>query len=143
MSHIAKIEIEINDLSALKAACVRLGLEFICDQRTYAWFGEHIGDYPIPEGFTVDDMGKCDHAIRVPGAAYEIGVIKRDRQWMLVWDFWRSGGLERVLGKSAGKLKQAYAASKAVMEARRKGYLVKEQVTKNGGIRITLSGGRA
>jgi hypothetical protein len=48
-----------------------------------------------------------------------------------------------VLGKSAGKLKQAYAASKAVMEARRKGYLVKEQVTKNGGIRITLSGGRA
>ena len=143
MSHLAKIEIEIKDLSALKAACVRLGLEFVCDQKTYAWYGQHVGDYPIPEGFTVDDMGKCDHAIRVPGAKYEIGVVKRDKQWLMMWDFWGSGGLERVLGRGAGKLKQAYAASKVVMEARRKGYLVNEQVTKNGGIRITLSGGRA
>ena len=131
MSHVAKIEIEIKDLSALKAACVRLGLEFVCDQQEFVYFG--------------GNKGKCGHVIKVPGAHYEIGVARKagGSGFELLWDPYFAGGLQKVLGAGAGKLKQAYAACKTVMEARRKGYLVNEQVTKNGGIRITLSGGRA
>jgi hypothetical protein len=142
MSHVAKIEIEILDLKSLRQACGRLGLEFMEGQTAYAWFGESIGDYPLPVGFTVADLGKCDHAIKVPGAEYEIGVVHRNGKYALLWDSWISGGLERVLGAGAGKLKQAYAVVKTICEAKRKGYMVKEQKTGTG-IRLVLSGGRS
>lgn len=37
MSHVSQIELEINDLSILKQACQRLGLEFCENQTTYKW----------------------------------------------------------------------------------------------------------
>lgn len=36
----------------------------------------HVGDYPLPLGFTVKDMGKCHHAVGFPGIAYEVGIIE-------------------------------------------------------------------
>jgi hypothetical protein len=137
MSHVAKIEVEINDLDALKAACHSLGLEFVNDQKTFAWYGRHVGDYPVPEGFTLEEMGRCDHAIRVPNAQYEIGVVKRRGKYTLLWDFYHAGGLETVLGKGAGKLKQAYALERVKKEARLKNYRYLERKTEQG-IRITL-----
>jgi len=138
MSHVSKIELEVNDLDTLKAACKRIGLEFIEGQRTYAWYGDHLGDYPLPDGITVDDLGKCDHAIRVAGAQYEVGVVKKNGKYTLLWDFWRSGGLEKKLGKNGGKLKQAYATERVGREARLKGYRVCEQKV-NRGIRLVLT----
>ena len=138
MSHVAKIELEINDLDALKAACQRLGMEFRCGQTSYAWYGEYVGDYPLPEGLTVRDLGKCDHAIHVPDAAYEVGILRRDKKYLLLWDFWGEGGLERVLGHNAGRLKQAYAIERARREALRKGYRMTESRTKNG-VRLVLT----
>ena len=138
MSHVAKIELEINDLDALKAACKRLGLEFLCNQKTFAWYGAHVGDYPIPEGLTIQDMGKCDHAIQVPGAKYEIGVLKRTHGYALLWDFYSEGGLEQKIGRGAGRLKQAYAIERVKREARLKNMRVRETKTA-GGIRLTLS----
>jgi hypothetical protein len=127
MSHVAKITIEIQSLDALKAACKRLGLTFNMNQKTYAWYGRHVGDYPLPEGFKVEDMGKCDHAIHVPGATYEIGVVKKGNKYELLWDFYYSGGLEKILGKGGGKLKQAYAVSQGVLTAKKQGFLVTEK----------------
>jgi hypothetical protein len=138
MSHVTKIEIEINDLGTLKAACRRLELQFICNQKTYAWYGQHVGDYPVPEGFSVEDMGKCDHAIRVPGAAYEIGVVKRGHKYVLLWDSYHSGGLERTLGKNAGKLNQAYGVERATKVAKLRGYHVHELRTTKG-IRLMIT----
>ena len=40
MSHMAKIELEINDLNTLDQACKRLGLALILNQRSYRWFGQ-------------------------------------------------------------------------------------------------------
>lgn len=128
ISHVAKISLEIQSLDALKAACKRLGLEWKENQKTYAWYGRHVGDYPIPEGFTTQDMGKCDHAIRVPGASYEVGVVKKQGKYALLWDFYHAGGLQRVLGKDGGKLKQAYAVSQTILTAKKNGYQVKEKV---------------
>jgi len=137
MSHIAKIELEINDLETLRQACERLGLQFMENQQTYKWYGTWIGDTPLPEGITTSDLGKCDHAIRVPGAQYEIGIVKRDRKYILLWDFWNQGGLEQKLGKNAGRLKQAYTIERVRKEARLKGHRICEQKTGNG-IRLLL-----
>jgi hypothetical protein len=141
MSHVAEIEIQITDLAALAAACRRLGFVFREGQKTYRWYGRWEGDYPLPEGFSQEDLGKCDHAIQVPGADYEVGVVKA-RQGMgyrLLWDFWSQGGLTERLGGKAEKLVQAYGVEKAKREARKQGFSVYETTRKDGSVRLTLT----
>ena len=141
MSHITKIEIEATDLTALKAACKRLSLQFIENQLTYRWYGSRVGNDPLPEGIAVEDLGKCDHAIKVPGASYEIGIRKDQNRYRLLWDSWASGGLEKVIGKDAGLLKQAYGIEKTKAEARRKGYSLYETRHPNGAVTLKISVG--
>ena len=129
MSHVSEIEIKIKSLDALKAACKRLRFEFMEGQKTYKWWGVSVGDYPLPEGLKVEDLGKCTHAIRVPGAAYEIGVVERNGEHILIWDFYSTGELEKALGKGGGKLKQAYTIEQTKAVAKRKGYMVREKRT--------------
>lgn len=151
MSHVAQIETEVRDLEALKSACRRLGLEFVAGQRTYRWYGRSVGDYPLPEGFSEKDLGKCDHAIRVPGndRAYEVGVVKRKDGrpgWTLLWDFWQGGyGLQEKVGEGAGRLKQAYALEAARKAAQRAGHRVLGETQKADGtvvLRIAPGGAR-
>ena len=78
MSHISKIELVIKDLEALKTACKRMGFEFREGQKTYQWYGRWVGDSPMPEGVTEEELGKCNHAIHVPGAKYEIGLSVKE-----------------------------------------------------------------
>ena len=101
MSHVSQIEIEIKDITALQAACTRLGLIWKENQRSYKWYGRWVGDYPLPENVTVEDLGKCLHAIEVPGASYEVGVTMVNGKLTLLWDFYRAGGLEQVIGINA------------------------------------------
>ena len=124
MSHIARIELEINDISALRSACTRLGLEFRPDQRTF----EHYGG-----------RRECHHVIKVHEASYEIGVFRNDENgsYHLLWDSYHAGGLEKKLGKDAGRLKQAYAVERVRREARLKSHRICEQKT-NQGIRLVL-----
>ena len=118
MSHVTTIEMkESYDIQSLKRMCLDKGWEWKEGQRTHRWYGQHVGDYPMPAGFTKEDMGRCDHAIRVPGASYEIGVVNKNGEWKLLWDFYSSGGLQRVLGKNAGVLKQAYGMAKTKVTA--------------------------
>lgn len=123
MSHVTTIKIEIKDLEALRLACEKIGLVFKEGQKTYKWFGRHVGDYPIPAGFTKNDLGRCDHALAVKGAksnTYEIGVVAKDGAYVLMWDFWAGGyGLEAVVGKDCKTLKQAYTQTVALKEAKR------------------------
>ncbi len=117
MSHISKIELEVTDLSTLKQACNRLGLMMIQDQRTFKWYGQ--------------EEGRCDPAIRVPDATYEIGVVKTGNAYELRCDYWDST-IGRAIGKNGGLLKQAYAIERTKTEARRKGYNVIEKQTDSG-----------
>lgn len=126
MSHISKIELEIQSLEDLKLACKRLGFIFQENQQTYQWYGRFVGDSPIPEGISIDDLGKCDHAIRVPECTYEIGVVKRGSKHILLWDSWHTGGLAKKIGPDAGILKQAYTIERIRHEAKRKKYQVRE-----------------
>ena len=138
MSHVSKIKLTINSLDALKSACQRLQLQFMENQQTYKWYGRYVGDAPLPEGVQIEDLGKCHHAIKVPGAQYEIGVVKKKDSYELLWDSWHSGGLEAKIGPNAGLLKQAYAIERIKIESRLKGYQLIEQKT-NQGIRLVLT----
>ena len=138
MSHITQINIEIKSLDALKAACERLGLRWIEGQTTYKWYGRFVGDSPMPQGFTVEDLGKCTHAIQVPGASYEIGVVIRNGKTQLMWDFYSSGGLEKALGKGGEQLIQAYAIETAKLDALSQGYNCSEAVNEAGDIELTI-----
>lgn len=143
MSHIATITVEIRDLDALRAACTRIGCEFVENQTTYAWFGRSVA---LPSGYSIEDLGRCTHAIRVPGASYEVGVTPARsgrRGWDLLWDFWSSGGLERALGQDGRRLVQAYGVEAAIRAARRQGYAVTETAGSDGAVVLRLTGGAA
>jgi len=138
MSHISRIELDIKDLQSLKEACKRLGFEFCQNQQSYLWYGRWVGDSPLPEGITEDQLGKCDHAIKVPGAQYEVGVVRKGQSFILLYDEWVKGGLKTKLGVNAGLLKQAYTIETLRKEARQKNYRFHETKMKKQ-IRVTLT----
>lgn len=116
MSHISKIELEINDLKSLDRACQQMGLILNHRQTTFKWyFGSE----------------KCEHAIVVPGAEYEIGVVLKNGNYKLQTDFW-DRKIEQMIGKNGGLLKQRYAAEQTKRESTKKGYRVIEKKTENG-----------
>ena len=100
MSHLAEVDLHVTDLQALSEACTALGLQFRENQRTHRWYGTFMGDSPLPAGFTVAELGQCEHAISVPGnsQAYEVGVLRRrdgKPGFALYYDNWLGGyGLE-------------------------------------------------
>ena len=134
MSHISKIEVEIQSLEDLKAACKQLGFQFCEGQKTHRWYGTN----KRSENNIDSDFGKCDHAITVPQCKYEIGVVKKGNHYNLLWDSYYTGGLEEKIGKDAGLLKQAYSVQRIKREARIKGYRVVQKKVTNG-IMLVLS----
>ena len=138
MSHVSEIELKILSLDALKAACARLGLEFVEGQKTYEWYGTWVGDYPKPEWVKIEDLGKCQHAIKVPGASYEIGIVEHQGEIKLLWDFYFTGGLEQKLGRNGGRLIQAYSVEQTKRTARKAGYFVKEKVEEDKSITLIM-----
>lgn len=148
MSHVVDLNLVIKDLDSLKKACEELGLELVEGQKTYKWFGTFMGDSPLPEGFTAKDLGKCEHAIRVPGSntAYEIGIVKRKdgNGYTALWDFWNGGyGLKAKIHDSQGlenngdMLMQNYASQVSIKQAKKKGFTVTKTVASNGEIILT------
>ena len=111
MSHISKIELEVKDLGTLEDACKRLDLKLMRNKQTFRWYGAE---------------SPCDHAIVVPGASYEIGVVGKEGRFELACDFF-DRNLSQRIGPQGGLLKQAYAVEKTRSEARRHGYRVIEQ----------------
>ena len=116
MSHISKIELEVKDLGILDKACARIGLMFQRGKQSFKWYSKE---------------SRCDHVINVPGASYEIGIIKTGGRYELQCDFY-DRNIEEAIGKNGGLFKQAYAVEKAKAEARRKGYSVVERHTDTG-----------
>ena len=149
MSHVTVIDIEIKDLGALRRACEDLGLEFREGQTTFKWYGRHVGDYPIPEGYSKEDMGHCEHAIGIPNNknAYEVGVIRNKATggWHLMWDFFAGGhGLQKVVGNNCSKLVQGYSkqmVKSKLLPIMSKGFQLKEQQGQNGEIVLLLRRG--
>lgn len=146
MSHVAKVSIEIRSLDALKAACERLGLEFIEGETSFNYFSNR--------------REKCQHAIRVRGNvhAHEMGVIQnppgtiqnirmedgalasRDvgGSYTLLWDP-HSGRreLSTIVGNSCNTLRQMYAIEAAKLECPA-GFQMYENVLADGTIELEM-----
>lgn len=142
MSHVEDINLEVKDLAALEAAAAELGLTFVRDKKTYAWFGHHVGDHPLPEGFTPEMLGKCEHVIRMQGCEYEIGVARnplKPSTHTLLFDFWGPGRkLQQSFGKGLERLKQHYGLNAATNLARKKGHsVIRKKV--EGGIKLCIA----
>jgi len=109
MSHVTTIEMaeeESYDIEALKQMCSDEGWEWREGQRTFVSYAGH---------------NSCNHAIHVPGAKYEIGVVDEGGKNKLKWDGYAPGGLSRALGNKAEKLKSSYTMAKVKSTAKRHG----------------------
>ena len=155
MSHVATIEVDIKDLQALKAACEELGLEFREGQKAYRCWGTNktlsdleryqriSGKALMPEGWTLSEMGQCEHAITLKGgmAQYEIGLAtRRDGKagYQLLCDLSGARWVTDMLGEKFEKLRQGYAVEVAVRAAKRAGFrVVKKVVRSDGSVAIT------
>lgn len=145
MSHVAAIKTEIKDLEALKRACKELGLEFMTGQKTWKWFGRWMNDYSAQDaayklGINPQDYGKSEHAIRLPGCAYEIGVIKKaNGNYTIAYDFYGQGQkIKAALGQGCEKLMQHYGLCKAEMMARALGQITQRKQQQNGDIKLLV-----
>jgi hypothetical protein len=152
MSHIESVNVTITDLAALKDACTALGVDFVEHKKTYNWFGQSVGDYPLPKGFKKEDLGQCDHVIRVPGVNYEVGVVPARnadgtaaKGYTLLYDFWGHSGMhdgQKLKAKfSTGltKLVDAYSLAALKRKASAKGLLTTTKVV-DGKVHLTVRG---
>lgn len=150
MSHVESVDVTVTDLDAVKAACKRLGVDFIQGKKTYNWFGQHVGDYPLPKGMTEEELGKCDHVVKVPGVNYEIGLVKKKdgKGYTLAYDFWGSskngghdgGQLKARFGDKLQKFVDAYSVEALKRQALKKGYMCSEKVLPSGAIQLKVTG---
>src|ERR1019366_7865450 len=143
MSHVAEMDTPILDLDCLEKACKAIGLELVRGQKKYRWYGRSVGDFPLPAGFNEQDLGKCEHAIRVPGnnEAYEIGVVKRRGKpgYTMMWDFWNGGyGMEKIAGKDGNNMKHSYSYQLAKKKAPR-GFRLNETKLPDGRVIMKFS----
>jgi hypothetical protein len=126
MSHVVSIQTLITDLDALRQAVAELGCTWHQGVKEYRWWGRSAGDYPIPAGFKAEDLGKCEHMIAVPGAEFQIGVVRRrdgKPGWTLLYDFYGRRGqpIHDHLGEGLKKLSQRYTVCKTERELRKLG----------------------
>lgn len=144
MSHVTCQTLDLKDLGCLAEACEILGLE-IRPKTTYRWFGRSVGDYPIPEGFTAEELGHCEFAIGIKGdtKSYEIGAVKKNNQWRLVYDFWGPGqALAQKLGKNLEALLTQYGVqvvAKAGVKLTDMGYRLATKTQSDGSVVMTYT----
>lgn len=146
MSHVADVQMEVKDLDALKSVVADMGGTFVEGQRTHKWYGRFMNDWEDTRAAAnrrdPKTFGKCEHAIKVPGVDYEIGVVKTgDETFDLVYDSWGSGrGLEAKFGTGLVGLKQGYSVEVTRRELSRKGYRVTTERQQDGSVRIRAAG---
>lgn len=138
MSHVVASETEIPEaqLQTLIEACKHFGLEFIKGQTTYKWYGRFMDDYDRDDaayknGIKPEDYGKCVHAIRLPGCAYEIGVYKHPQtgNLRLIYDFFGEGRkIDALIGKRCEKLWTKQGEVWAMAHAKKNGLKCSKRV---------------
>jgi hypothetical protein len=148
MSHVELSKCDIDPGDGIKfdlpAAVARLYPGAVLEKAsTYKWFGRHVGDYPMPEGLTKDDLGKCEYKIRFPAAAtnrgYEVGIIKHPLKpgvYTFIYDFWDAKLKQTVGGDNAQRLTQLYAIERAKRLAKKNGEVFKEVQEADGTLKL-------
>lgn len=123
MSHLAKIELIIQDLAALGIAGAARNMELVKDDQ-FTWY---------------QGQGKCDYKLRVKGArkgAYEIGIVKNQDGpgYSLLWDDYDHNLRDAAGGRDAGGLKQEYSAAVCERHYQSEGFSVSRTLSPDGKI---------
>lgn len=147
MSHVDSGFGIITDLDSLRAVVARdPKLEWCEGKTTYEWYGKWMEDYSgeraaFNRGIDPSQYGKCDHAIRLKGCHYEIGVTKRNdgEGWSLVWDKWGSGKkISQHIGADAEHIMSAYNLEYVQRMAAETGCMVQQIELEDGDLAVDL-----
>lgn len=124
MSHFTTIQTQIKDIEALRRAAQEMGLSILQNAQARGYDGNQIkGDYVVVL------KGPYDIALnKQPGGSFG-----------LTADLWQ-GHVEAEVGPKYGRLLQLYGVHKAMLEARKKGHLVRRSQQENGAIKLTIGG---
>ena len=125
MSHIVTVQVEIKDLEAVRRMCANLGWEFLEGQTSFVWYGR--------------DPAKCDHAIRVPGCDYELGLEKHEDAYKLLWDPFDNQLAQAMGGKGGERFAQEYGLAAVTLEAERNGYTWHSTRLDNGSYEVEVN----
>jgi hypothetical protein len=136
MSHITTMTAQVKDLDAVERAVKELGGTLVRNQQTHTYYG--------------GAQGKCDHAIKLPGTSYEIGLVldQQTGAYKLAYDSFcpvvarvtgtaYGGGAKFVDGQKT--LMQLYGVHKTALEMRRRGYSV-QTLTKGNQMKVVVTG---
>ena len=121
MSHIVEIKTEIRDEQAVRAACVRLKLA-------------------APETKTVRLFSATTTGLCVQLSGWRYPLVADLKTGQIAYDNFNGHWGEQ---KHLDAFLQAYAVSKATIEARKKGHAVSETRLQDGSIRVTVRVGGA
>jgi hypothetical protein len=118
MSHVAAIETKAGEPVFADVDCLKLAAEMIgcrlVKRNTYAWYGRHVGDYPMPKGMTADQLGKnAAYVVEateegkqkhgVSGGCYDVGIVADPNNpgcYTPVYDFYgQSYGINKLIGE--------------------------------------------
>jgi len=124
MSHFTTIKTQIKDIKALRSACEELGLTLVPNAKARGY---------------LDNKIKGDYVIKLKGP-YDIALNQQpDGSFGFTADLW-DDCVENETGKDYGKLIQLYGVHKTLLEARKKGHLVKRSQQKDGSIKLVIAG---
>ena len=161
--HVVSVDVELNNLEAIRRACKRLGWQFIENQNTYTWVGKWYDDSPVPRNlFPSDDpgdneycrvvhmsknervpymnniLGKCTHAIKPSKYRSEIGLIQRGNKFIPIWDHF-TDGLETIHAENGMKgFLQAYAVERTKIETNTWNQSYTETTLNDGSIMLEI-----
>ena len=118
MSHITPLKrTEGWDLPVLERMCQDKGWEFLREQKTFRKYGQD---------------GKCDHAIRIPGCRYDVGIsVNAEGEVQVMLDFF-DHELAQAVGAKGWKLEMEYDIAKAKMAADDRNHTYHEEILPNG-----------
>jgi hypothetical protein len=146
MSHVEKMDNSFRNspegIEEAKLCAKLMGAEFIENKKTYVWYGRHVGDYPLPQGFKPKDLGKCEHVLRFPGARYEVGLVKdplNPDRLVPLYDFYERALKDKIGGEKAPLLKQAMVEATTTLECKRRGHVVERIKLPDGGVRLVVA----
>jgi hypothetical protein len=135
MSHLATIQTQVRDVTALTAACQEMGLEIQVAQE--------IGPPPTIRGWGW--TREVDIAVKLHGR-WDLGFERlADGSYKMVADDYLLKNYQdqaAEIGVNGGRLLQGYAFHAVAIQARRKGLSIFKTVNTDGSYRVVLSGGR-
>lgn len=87
----------------------------VVETNVYNWYNRHVGDYPVPPGMKVSELGKnalfvlrmaeplrSEMLKKRGGTPYDVGVLEDPNNpgcFTLIYDFWQGGyGVDETLG---------------------------------------------